>query len=283
MCGRAPAPWDFSSTHSTTARSERIEVEPDDVTHLVDKQRIVGQLESLAAVRLQRERFPDPLHRRRGPAPMRVPCHASSSAFLPTGSVSSVVVTTSATFWSVMVPRPPRGVARPGDPSKRFSAKRRRQVVTVTRVMPSRSAIARLLTPSAASYTISAAWHQRGPPCVAVAETRAQLPLFPTTRSQSPSVLPRAASCAARNSANHSHTRVSSYFSARTIGFRKLDLIYEQWRSDTKWLNVWSTPGYKGECRIVRVRVCIIVSNLGFLTTGQTAVHQPAAAHSPSA
>jgi hypothetical protein len=74
---------------------------------------------------------------------------------LPTGSVSSVVVTTSATFCSVMVRgAPDRGSSR--RPSKRFSAKRRRQVVTVTRVMPSRFAIARLLTPSAASNTISA-------------------------------------------------------------------------------------------------------------------------------
>jgi hypothetical protein len=46
----------------------RCQVEPDDVADLVDEQRILGQLPSLLAVRLQPERPPDPRHRRLGQA-----------------------------------------------------------------------------------------------------------------------------------------------------------------------------------------------------------------------
>jgi hypothetical protein len=132
----------------------RIEVEPDNVADLVDEQRIGRQLEGLAAMRLQRECLPDPLHgRRRQPRGRAIP--RELQCVLPTGSVSSVAVTTSATFWSVTVRGAPgRGSSR--RPSRRLSAKRRRQVATVTRVVPSRSAIATLLTPSAARSTISA-------------------------------------------------------------------------------------------------------------------------------
>jgi hypothetical protein len=73
----------------------------------------------------------------------------------PAGSLSSVAVTTSATFSSVTVRGAPgRGSSR--SPSSRRSAKRRRQVATVMRATPRRSTIARLLKPSAASSTISA-------------------------------------------------------------------------------------------------------------------------------
>ena len=37
----------------------RVEVEPDDVAHLVDKQRIAGQFEAFQAVQLQPEGAPD--------------------------------------------------------------------------------------------------------------------------------------------------------------------------------------------------------------------------------
>jgi hypothetical protein len=40
-----------------------IEVETDDVSHLVDQQRVGGQLEALSAVRLKTEGAPDPMHR----------------------------------------------------------------------------------------------------------------------------------------------------------------------------------------------------------------------------
>ena len=46
-CGRAPGSGDFSSTHSTTARSGGDRVEPDDVAHLLHEQRIGRQLEGL--------------------------------------------------------------------------------------------------------------------------------------------------------------------------------------------------------------------------------------------
>jgi len=43
----------------------RIEIEPDDVAHLLDELRIGGELERLRPMRLQRERAPDALHRGR--------------------------------------------------------------------------------------------------------------------------------------------------------------------------------------------------------------------------
>jgi hypothetical protein len=58
----------------------------------------------------------------------------------PVGSVPNVAVITSATFWSVTVRGAP-GRGSSSRPSRRFSAKRLRQVAVVTRVMPSRSAI----------------------------------------------------------------------------------------------------------------------------------------------
>src|SRR6266403_486224 len=40
-----------------------VHIQPDDVSHLVDQQRIIGQLEGLAAMRTQPERPPDPTDR----------------------------------------------------------------------------------------------------------------------------------------------------------------------------------------------------------------------------
>jgi hypothetical protein len=73
----------------------------------------------------------------------------------PVGSVSSVAVTTSATFSSLTVRGAP-GRGSSSKPSRRCAANRLRQAATVTRVMLSRSAIAMLLVPSAVSSTISA-------------------------------------------------------------------------------------------------------------------------------
>ena len=42
----------------------RIQVEPDDVTDLLEEQRVLGELPTLDAVRLEPERPPDPRHRR---------------------------------------------------------------------------------------------------------------------------------------------------------------------------------------------------------------------------
>jgi hypothetical protein len=71
------------------------------------------------------------------------------------GIVSSVLVTTSAILSSPIL----RGAPQRGSssrPSKRFFANRRRQVPTVSREMPSSSAIAQLFMPSAANSTICA-------------------------------------------------------------------------------------------------------------------------------
>jgi hypothetical protein len=73
----------------------------------------------------------------------------------PAGSVSSVAATTSATFASLTVRGAP-GRGSSANPSSRLSAKRLRQVAAVMRAIPSRSVIARLLRPAAASSTISA-------------------------------------------------------------------------------------------------------------------------------
>ena len=60
----------------------RVEIEPDDVAHLLNEQRIARQLEGLAAMRLQAKGLPDAMDRRwrmtdslshRAQAPMRCP------------------------------------------------------------------------------------------------------------------------------------------------------------------------------------------------------------------
>lgn len=71
------------------------------------------------------------------------------------GIVSKVVVTTSVIFSSPILRGAP-GRGSSSSPSNRFAANRLRQLATVTRVIPSRFAIARLLTPAAASSTICA-------------------------------------------------------------------------------------------------------------------------------
>ncbi len=59
----------IDAKHQCTIR--RVEIEADDFPHLLDEQRIGGQLEGFAAMRLERERSPDAMHRRdrqtRGP------------------------------------------------------------------------------------------------------------------------------------------------------------------------------------------------------------------------
>ena len=77
------------------------------------------------------------------------------------GTVSSVFVTTSATLSSpILRGAPGRGSSE--SPSSPWSAKRRRQVPTVSRATSSFSAIAVLLNPSAAKSTIRA---RRAAPC----------------------------------------------------------------------------------------------------------------------
>ena len=71
------------------------------------------------------------------------------------GMVSKVVVTTSVILSSpILRGAPGRGSSR--SPPRRFAANRLRQVVTVTRVIPSRLAMPRLVMPPAARSTISA-------------------------------------------------------------------------------------------------------------------------------
>ena len=55
----------------------RVEIEADDVAHLVDELRVARQLEALDPVRLQAEGAPDTVHRRRGDA--RRPGHRAAA------------------------------------------------------------------------------------------------------------------------------------------------------------------------------------------------------------
>src|SRR6476659_2252906 len=55
----------------------RIEIEPDDVAHLLDELWIGGELERLRTMRLQRERPPDALHR--GGRDTRRLCHVAGA------------------------------------------------------------------------------------------------------------------------------------------------------------------------------------------------------------
>ena len=77
------------------------------------------------------------------------------------GTVSSVRVTTS-TILSSPILRGAPGRGSSSRPSSRLSAKRRRQVPTVSRDTPSFSAIAVLLSPSVAKRTMRA---RRAAPC----------------------------------------------------------------------------------------------------------------------
>src|ERR1700674_1549797 len=54
-----------------------VHIQPDDVSHLVDQQRIVRQLEGLAAMRTQPERPPDPTDR--GLTESRPRCQGSTA------------------------------------------------------------------------------------------------------------------------------------------------------------------------------------------------------------
>ena len=79
------------------------------------------------------------------------------------GIVSNVAVTTSAIFLSPILRGAP-GQGSSSRPSSRRCANRLRYVVTVTRVMPSRSVMATSLIPPAASKMISARACRLAPP-----------------------------------------------------------------------------------------------------------------------
>ena len=132
----------------------RVEVEPDNVADLVDKQRIGRQLEGFDAVRLLSEGAPDaptleveiPLCR----AMLRVlQCVAAG------GRLSSVCTMTLSTLASSIVRGAP-GRGSSSSPSRPRSTKRRRHLPTVCTVTRSRAATALLLRPAAQPSTIRA-------------------------------------------------------------------------------------------------------------------------------
>jgi hypothetical protein len=65
----------------------RVQVQPDDVAHLVDEQRIGGELEGLGAVRLQTERTPNAHHRR-----LRQPARLGHRPTAPVRRVARLLV-----------------------------------------------------------------------------------------------------------------------------------------------------------------------------------------------
>ena len=54
----------LSRRRTAPGRARAAEIQPHDIAHLLDEQRIGRQLERLGAMRLQAEGAPDPLHRR---------------------------------------------------------------------------------------------------------------------------------------------------------------------------------------------------------------------------
>ena len=77
----------------------RAQVEPDDVAHLLDEQRVVGELEGLGAMRLQAEGPPDALHARGGDAALRA-IDRELQWVASCGVVSSVATITASTLAS---------------------------------------------------------------------------------------------------------------------------------------------------------------------------------------
>ena len=129
----------------------RAEMEADDVAHLLDKQRIGRELEGPDPVRPQRGRLADALHR--GGRERGGPGHAART---PVGPPGRQRLKCGGHHLGHLLVRGAPGRGSSGRPSRRRAAKRPRRAATVARATPSRSVMARLVNPAAASSTISA-------------------------------------------------------------------------------------------------------------------------------
>ena len=133
----------------------RVEVEPDDVDHLLDQLRVVGELERADLVGLELVITPDPVHRRRrDPRRGREPAHAPVRApvrrrlqRLREHPLNLVVVDLRADDPTA---------ARHASPSSPRSQKFRRHNPTVGNDTPTSAAICVFDAPSAARNTIRA-------------------------------------------------------------------------------------------------------------------------------
>ena len=135
--------WLFSSTQSTTRTLGRIEIKPDDVTDLVDKQRVLGQLPvSLTrwgANPNARQTFehrpsatsPEPSGHRRLVDQCVPPSGGADSSVLHDHILDLVIG---------HAPRPARARTRPEGPPARSSTNRPRHFRTVGDLTPTRSA-----------------------------------------------------------------------------------------------------------------------------------------------
>ena len=131
-----------------------VEVEPDNVAHLIDEQRVRGQLEGLDAMRLQAEGTPDATDARSRDATVSAMLRVLQCV-APRGWLSSVCTMTLSTFASSIVRGAP-GRNSSSNPSTPRSTKRRRHLPTVCAVTRSPAATALLLKPEAHPNTIRA-------------------------------------------------------------------------------------------------------------------------------
>ena len=133
-----------------------MEIESHDVAHLLNEQRIAGELEGLGAVRLQSESAPNSAH-----------CRLIQSASLgqrtgaPVGRIlgldSKVNVSTCSTS-SSRICRGAPGRASSSNPSQPRCRNRRRHFPTVSRVVPNCTAMAMSLDPPSLAKIILARW-----------------------------------------------------------------------------------------------------------------------------
>ena len=187
----------------------RVEIEADDVAHLVDELRIARQLEALDPVRLQAEGAPDTVHRRRRDA--RRPGHRAAA---PVGrTVGHRLQRPGHHLGDLVVADParragPRLIVEPAEPPLGKAAAPQ---ADGRRETPNFSAIAKLLSPSAANSTIRA---RRAAPCD---DLRRRTRRSSSTRSRSlrtiATALPRAITASRsviRGAKNHKTKQMAS-------------------------------------------------------------------------
>ena len=129
----------------------RVEVQPDDVAHLVDELRIRRELERLDLMRLERKRPPDAADRA-----LLIPVAAAIDRVVQcvaSAGCSSSVFTITRSTSSSLIERGLPGRGSSCSPSKPRRAKRPRHRPTVLALQPKSAAISLLDRPSAAANT----------------------------------------------------------------------------------------------------------------------------------
>ena len=140
-----------------------VHIQADDVADLVDEQRVFGQLERLAAMRVQPEGAPDAADGRLAES-VRAAIARVLQCVASRGVRSSVRTITRSTSASVILRGAP-GRGSSSNPGNRFRTKRCRQRPTVCRVTPAVAAISPLVLVDAHASTRRARWAR---PCAVV-------------------------------------------------------------------------------------------------------------------